>query len=140
MNVEMYILQQQVIPKIIYGFTSSALFNLKKIFPSCKVINITLNYPNSVGALDYYNITQYQCVNGIEEMKLSLQMIYVHSYYIDGLEYLYESTYNFFYYCNRLLLTFKEAEVGDFVLAVFGTNYFTNSCIRNNDDPETRVS
>lgn len=58
-NVEIYILSLGYIPKAIYGFTSSALYNLKKMFPESEVNNIvmrllTVNSPSILEASDYY--------------------------------------------------------------------------------------
>lgn len=58
-NVEIYILSLGYIPKAIYGFTSSALYNLKKIFPESEVNNIvmrllTVNSPSILEASGYY--------------------------------------------------------------------------------------
>ena len=39
-SIEMFMLEQLHRPKAIYGYTSSALFNLKKLFPETEVINI----------------------------------------------------------------------------------------------------
>lgn len=41
-TVEMYVVNSLIAPVAIYGFTSSALYNLKKILPSCSVYNILL--------------------------------------------------------------------------------------------------
>lgn len=58
-NVEIYILSQDIIPQSIYGFTSSALYNLKMIFPETKVKNIVMKLlteksPGIIGISDYY--------------------------------------------------------------------------------------
>lgn len=50
-TVEIYVLSSVYIPIAIYGFTSSALFNLKKMIPSCDVFNIVLGSSN-VGKMD----------------------------------------------------------------------------------------
>lgn len=58
-NVEIYILSQDIIPKSIYGFTSSALYNLKMIFPELEVKNIVMDLlaekaPSITEITDYY--------------------------------------------------------------------------------------
>ena len=46
--IELYLLDQNCPPKTVYGFTSTALFTIKKMFPQTEVINILFigNYPN----------------------------------------------------------------------------------------------
>lgn len=58
-NVEIYILSLGYIPKAIYGFTSSALYNVKMIFPESDVKNIVLtiltdNTPSILNVSEYY--------------------------------------------------------------------------------------
>lgn len=47
-NVENYILSLNITPHIIYGFTSSALYNLKMIFPESNVLNIVTSLLSNV--------------------------------------------------------------------------------------------
>lgn len=59
LNIEDYILKLNITPHIIYGFTSSALYNLKMIFPESQVYNIltsllTDKTPSIIGISDYY--------------------------------------------------------------------------------------
>lgn len=58
-NVEIYLLSLGYVPKEIYGFTSSALYNLKRIFPESGLKNIVIrlltdNSPSILEASDYY--------------------------------------------------------------------------------------
>ena len=53
-TVELYVLNSATIPIAIYGFTSSALFNLKKIIPSCQVNNILLSVNNTLEEISLY--------------------------------------------------------------------------------------
>ena len=50
-TVEMMLLEEKDYPKSIYGFTSSALYNIKRIFPETKANNITFtgNNPKTNG-------------------------------------------------------------------------------------------
>ena len=43
MTVEMELLREHNYPKAVFGFTSSALYNIKKMFPKTEVINIFLD-------------------------------------------------------------------------------------------------
>lgn len=50
-SVEMMLLEEKDYPKLVLGFTSSALYNIKKIFPETDVFNITFtgNCPKTNG-------------------------------------------------------------------------------------------
>lgn len=59
-TVEMMLIEEKDYPSLVYGFTSSALYNIKKIFPETKVFNITFsgNNPRTNGkeiTSQYYN-------------------------------------------------------------------------------------
>lgn len=59
-SVEMMLLDEKDYPKSVFGFTSSALYNIKKIFPETDVYNITFsgNSPKTNGkeiTSQYYN-------------------------------------------------------------------------------------
>lgn len=58
-NIEIYILSLDKAPNAIYGFTSSALYNFKMIFPESTVNNIVIkllsdNSPSILNVSDYY--------------------------------------------------------------------------------------
>lgn len=68
--VELEILNRPNSPKAIYGFTSSALYNLKKMYPNSRVVNILFNgNENNSGYQDYLIVTDYYYKNGIEVLK-----------------------------------------------------------------------
>lgn len=65
--IEMDLLSFPNVPKAIYGFTSSALFNLKKLFPTAIVVNILFkNNLDNPFFLEYHYISDYYQKNGIE--------------------------------------------------------------------------
>ena len=58
-NVETYMLSLGLVPRVVYGFTSSALYNLKMLFPDSEVINIvtqllTEKTPDILRISNYY--------------------------------------------------------------------------------------
>lgn len=58
-NVEIYILSLGIMPKAVIGFTSSALYNLKMIFPDMDVVNVVISMltdknPSILSASNYY--------------------------------------------------------------------------------------
>ena len=69
--IEITLLEYGTIPKAVYGFTSSALYNLKKIFPSSEVVNILYDIKDSQkdklysSYLSYIEISNYYERNGI---------------------------------------------------------------------------
>ena len=73
-SVEMMLLEEKDYPKAVYGFTSSALYNIKKLFPETEVYNITFtgNQPKTNGK----EITsQYYAKFGIERRIVNLEKI-----------------------------------------------------------------
>lgn len=69
MTIELKLLNQQAPPKVVYGFTSSALYNIKKMFPRTRVVNVVYKcqdsnpyYQEIIMCSDYYS------QNGIELM------------------------------------------------------------------------
>ena len=69
-TVEVELQQQPLPPRAVVGFTSSALYNLKKIFPQCRVSNVLFtpgvyNKPYD----DFLAISAYYEKNGIELIK-----------------------------------------------------------------------
>lgn len=72
--IELFLCTQEFSPLSIWGFTSSALYNLKKIYPSSKVVNIVYCSPLGGAALDtYLSISEYYEQNGIELHKKYLK-------------------------------------------------------------------
>lgn len=70
-TIEVEMMQNACTPKAILGFTSSALFNLKKMFPDTRVVNVVLQpviitEPFS----DILTISAYYEQNGIELLKI----------------------------------------------------------------------
>lgn len=71
-SVEMNILAESYIPKVVYGFTSSALYNLNRMLPNSEIVNITFrgNKPQN----DRIEITsQYYSKHGIKRIYRTLQ-------------------------------------------------------------------
>lgn len=69
--IEMYFIEKKIEPLIAAGFTSSALFNLKKIFPQSEMVNISIK-TNIYTNKEYETISQYYRNNGIKEKKIIL--------------------------------------------------------------------
>lgn len=69
MLIELTLMNKQYPPKAIYGFTSSALFNIKKIYPQTRIVNVFFDFKvvNS-GVQEYLMISDYYKKNGIELM------------------------------------------------------------------------
>ena len=53
-TVELYILDDLKTPTAVYGFTSSALYNIKKITPSCQVYNMLLSKDERLERISEY--------------------------------------------------------------------------------------
>lgn len=71
--VEMEIMRHKLPPKSVYGFTSSALYNIKKIYPQSEVINILIDYNNDNDAYkEFCQITEYYKENGIVVLNVVL--------------------------------------------------------------------
>jgi len=71
LTVEMELLKQNASPKVVYGFTSSALYNIKKMFPETRVINIMFECPkDNVFYQEYLMLSEYYLQNGIELLML----------------------------------------------------------------------
>ncbi len=71
--VEMVAQSNKIEPIEVYGFTSSALFNLKKMYPQCEVYNILIT-PKVMTNLfgDYVSISDYYTQNGILKIDVFL--------------------------------------------------------------------
>ncbi len=69
--IELELLDSPFIPKAIYGFTSGALFTLKKMFPETRVVNILFDMGKNVKESynEYIDISDYFVKNGIELYK-----------------------------------------------------------------------
>ena len=73
MTIELKLLNLQKPPKAVYGFTSSALYNIKKIFPQTRVVNILYEgKKNNPFYQEYLTCSEYYLQNGIELVKESL--------------------------------------------------------------------
>lgn len=73
-SVEMMLLEEKDYPRSVYGFTSSALYNIKKLFPETELCNITFtgNTPKTNGK----EITsQYYAKYGINRRIVNLEEI-----------------------------------------------------------------
>lgn len=69
MMVELELLDQNLFPDQVYGFTSAALFNIKQMFPQSKVVNILFKGSDTNESYrEYLMITNYYLQNGIELM------------------------------------------------------------------------
>lgn len=74
--VELELLNQDCYPLAIYGFTSSALYNLKKLFPDSSVYNILICFDeNNVFYREYKALSSYYIQNGIllQEEKIDVK-------------------------------------------------------------------
>ena len=73
MTIELKMLDMQNPPKVVYGFTSSALFNLRKLFPHARIVNV-LYEGNSRNPFwsEYRMLSEYYVKNGIELVIKSL--------------------------------------------------------------------
>ena len=72
--VEIELLRLSYSPLAVYGFTSSALYTLKKLYPDIKVVNILFDGDKNNGYYKEYLVTsKYYERNGIELIKESLK-------------------------------------------------------------------
>lgn len=67
-NIELYLCNQSTPPKVVIGFTSSCLLNLKRMFPNMECINIIVEVNGSVRN-EYQAITDYYERNNISTMR-----------------------------------------------------------------------
>ena len=65
MMIEIEMLGLKNSPKEVYGFTSTALYNLKKLYPHSEVVNILFKC-NNHSYSDYMAISDYYLKNGIQ--------------------------------------------------------------------------
>ena len=73
MTIELKLLNLQKPPKAVYGFTSSALYNIKKMTPKTRVVNILYEgNKNNPFYQEYLMCSEYYLQNGIELVKESL--------------------------------------------------------------------
>lgn len=72
MMVEMELLDNKCQPLAIYGFTSSALFNLKKMFPHTRVVNVLYHSEDNQFFEEYRMISNYYSQNGIQLVEQEL--------------------------------------------------------------------
>ena len=72
--VELELISIPYLPMAIYGFTSSALFNLKKLFPDTRVINILFDVEkDNPFYCEYLEYSMYYEQNGIETELVKLK-------------------------------------------------------------------
>lgn len=70
MMIELELLNRPNPPKAIYGYTSTALYTLKKIFPATRVVNILFEFSkDNPFYKDYVVNSEYYQQNGIELIK-----------------------------------------------------------------------
>lgn len=69
--IETTLMEMELQPVAIYGFTSSALYTLKELFPQTKVVNVVY-VPKSFNSVykEYGGVTQYYQKKGIETYKV----------------------------------------------------------------------
>lgn len=68
--LELYSLQQEVIPVAIYGYTSTALYTLHLFFPDTKVVNVSFSGNNTNGVEAYEKIVETYNNKGIPTIKI----------------------------------------------------------------------
>lgn len=74
--IELELLKSPNPPKVIYGFTSSALYNLKRLFPHTDVVNILYNGNiSNINYQEYLLLSEYYQRNGIETMKQKIELV-----------------------------------------------------------------
>lgn len=74
--IELELMAQESSPKVVIGFTSSALYNLKKLFPQTRVINVLYESDlNNENYQKYVTVSEYYKENGIELMKSTLNKV-----------------------------------------------------------------
>lgn len=73
--IEMELIHQPYAPRAIYGFTSSALYNLKKIYPSTRVVNVLYASSNkkTQAYISYRKVSDYYEKNGIELVEINVE-------------------------------------------------------------------
>lgn len=65
--IELELLHQKSNPLAIYGFTSTALYNLKKIYPESQVVNVLFECcDDNIAFQEYKMLSEYYQKNGIE--------------------------------------------------------------------------
>lgn len=69
--VESYILRNSIKPDSVYGFTSTALFSLMKIFPDIEVYDVVPDNGANTDNL-FREISEYYQLNGIKTIKIKL--------------------------------------------------------------------
>lgn len=69
MMVEMEMICSNLYPKAVYGFSSSALYNLKQMYPKTRVVNVLFLYEDEKRNQPYIIISDYYLQNNIELIK-----------------------------------------------------------------------
>lgn len=72
MMVELELIERNYQPIAIYGFTSSALYNLKKLYPQSKVVNILYHVCDNKFFDEYYMMSEYYQQHGIDLIKVDI--------------------------------------------------------------------
>ena len=65
--IEFYLLKENIHPIYVVGFSSTALFTIKKIYADTIVENIV---PNDLNSIEYENIKEYYEKNGIKTISI----------------------------------------------------------------------
>ena len=69
--IELYILQNGICPEFVYGFSSSALYSLKRMFPDAKVCNVRIISSNP--SREYDDIATYYHQHNINNIVYNVQ-------------------------------------------------------------------
>ena len=66
--IELELLRAPYLPKVVYGYTSAALFTLKKLFPETRIVNILFDIKanDNMNYKEYLECSNYFAQNGIE--------------------------------------------------------------------------
>lgn len=66
--IELYLLEKSELPSAIFGFTSSALYTIHKIYPEIDIYNIVHNKRETQGAIQYEYLNQLYKNHGIKPL------------------------------------------------------------------------
>lgn len=70
-TVELMFIDQDIRPKVVYGFTSTALYNIKLLFPQTVTVNVVFNINRSNVFIHQTEvISEYYREQGIDEMRI----------------------------------------------------------------------
>lgn len=65
-SIEFYLMSLSYCPMEVYGYTSSALYNIKLLFPQCSIFNILFENENT--PINYLFISEYYAKHGITKL------------------------------------------------------------------------